>query len=97
TNRVLTAEEACAWGLVTRVVDADALESETAALVQMFASGPTQAFGGVKQLLHNSYGESAESQLDKEAKSIARMMTTRDGPHGISSFLNKQKPTFEGR
>ncbi|MEM1038543.1 MAG: enoyl-CoA hydratase/isomerase family protein [Pseudomonadota bacterium] len=96
SNRVLTADEACNWGLVTRVVDAEALESETAAVARTLADGPTQAYGGVKRLLHNSYGESAESQLDKEALSIAKMMTTRDGPHGIEAFLNKQKPTYEG-
>ncbi|MEL6946309.1 MAG: enoyl-CoA hydratase-related protein [Pseudomonadota bacterium] len=97
TNRVLTADEACAWGLVTRTVPADALQDEARNMARSFADGPTKAYGGAKRLLHTAFGETAETQLDKEAVSIAAMMTTRDGPHGIEAFLNKQKPSFEGR
>jgi len=96
TNRVLTAEEACAWGLVTRVVAHDALMDEARRLATQFAKGPTKAYGGAKRLLDTAYSENLESQLDKETRSIAAMMRTEDGPHGIASFLAKQKPEFKG-
>jgi 2-(1,2-epoxy-1,2-dihydrophenyl)acetyl-CoA isomerase len=49
TNRVLTAKEACEWGLVTRVVAPDDLMAEARALAAQFAKGPTKAYGGVKR------------------------------------------------
>lgn len=96
TNRVLTADEACAWGMVTRVVPAEDLMVEARKLAAQFASGPTKAFGGAKRLLETAYSESLETQLDKETRSIAAMMRTHDGPHGIESFLAKQKPSYRG-
>ena len=96
TNRRLTASEALDWGLVTRVVPADALATEARTLATQLASGPTKAFGGAKRLLTTAYEASLEAQLDKEARSIAAMMQTHDGPHGIASFLHKETPVFEG-
>ena len=97
TNRVLTAEEAMSWGMVTRVVPADALLDEARSLARSLADGPTKAFGGAKRLLETAYSESLETQLDKESRTIASMMRTHDGPHGIASFLNKSKPTYRGK
>lgn len=96
TNRVLTAEEACNWGMVTRVVAPEDLMTEARKLAAEFANGPTKAFGGVKRLLETAYAESLETQLDKETRSIAAMMRTHDGPHGVASFLAKRKPEYRG-
>lgn len=96
TNRVLTAEEARDWGMVTRVVPADDLMGEARTLAADLAAGPTKAFGGTKRLLETAYSESLETQLDKESRTIAAMMRTHDGPHGIFSFLGKKEPSFRG-
>ena len=61
-----------------------------------FAAGPTKAFGGLKRLLETAYAETFETQLDRETRSIAGMMETHDGPHGIESFLNKTPTNFKG-
>ena len=97
TNRVLTAQEAMDWGLVNRVVEPEDLMKEAMAMAKTFASGPTKAYGRLKRLLQTSFSDPAEAQLEKETQGIASMMTTRDGPHGLEAFLNKQKPEFEGR
>ena len=67
------------------------------AMVQDFAKGPTKSFGRLKRMLQTAFSDPMEAQLEKETQGIASMMTTRDGPHGLESFLNKQKPEFEGR
>jgi 2-(1,2-epoxy-1,2-dihydrophenyl)acetyl-CoA isomerase len=56
TNRVLRAQEALDWGLVTKVVPDDDLMSEANALAKQLASGATNAYGVVKRLLIDSYG-----------------------------------------
>ena len=48
TNRVLSADEAEAWGLVNRVVPDDEVDSAAAELAQQFASGPAWALGHAK-------------------------------------------------
>ncbi|TCS51827.1 enoyl-CoA hydratase [Primorskyibacter sedentarius] len=96
TNRVLSAQEACKWGLVTRVVASGQMIADARKLATELASGPTRAFGGAKRLLDTAYSESLETQLDKETRSIAEMMRTDDGQTGIEAFLSKQKPSFRG-
>ncbi len=97
TNRLLSAQEACDWGMVTRVVPAETLMDEAHKLATSFAAGPTRAFGGLKQLLQTAYSDPIETQLERETRSISQMMRTHDGPHGVNAFLNKQKPQFKGR
>lgn len=96
-NRVLTAAEAQEWGLVNKVVEPEAVLPEAQAMARQLASGPTKAFGGVKRLLDTAFSDGLETQLDRETRSIADMMVTRDGPAGIAAFLAKQKPVFEGK
>ncbi|MDH3738983.1 MAG: enoyl-CoA hydratase-related protein [Alphaproteobacteria bacterium] len=96
TNRLLSAEEACAWGLVSKVVPAEKLMVEAMAVARAFAVGPTKAFGISKNLLTTAYSETLEAQLDAESRGIAVTMNGRDGRHGIDSFLNKKKPEFTG-
>jgi len=97
TNRVLTANEACDWGLINKVVSPDDLMNEANALASSMAKGATKAFGVTKRLLQSAYSASIEEQLEKESQGISGMMNTVDGPHGVESFLNKEKPKFVGR
>lgn len=97
TNRVLTAKEACEWGMVSRVVPGSELMAEARRLAQTFAAGPTKAYGGIKQLLLTAYSEGFETQMDRETRAISGTMRTHDGPHGLDSFLNKRTPSFKGR
>ena len=96
-NRRLTASEACEWGLVTRVVPADALMDTAREIAAGFATGPTQAYGGTKRLLLSAFDGPLERQLELEAVSISDMARTRDGRHGIETFAARGKPSFEGR
>ena len=97
TNRLLTADEAVEWGIANKVVPADQLMDEAMTVAGRFAKGPTKAFGGAKRLLLSAFNASLESQLDAESRSIVDMAKTHDGPHGIDSFANKQKPKFQGK
>jgi len=97
TNRRLTAGEAHEWGLVTKVVGADQLQSEANALAAGFAAGPTKAFGGSKRLLLNAYANTLETQLEDETVSIANLTRGHDGREGIEAFAARRKPAFNGQ
>lgn len=96
TNRVLSAQEALDWGLVNTVVPADQVLAQAEALAATLAQGPTEAYGGVKQLLQTAATESLESQMERETRFIARAGASADGQEGIRAFLEKRRPTFSG-
>lgn len=96
TNRVLSAEEAQEWGIVTYVCDGEQLDVEVEKLASKLASGPTRAYGAVKQLLARTYDQSLEVQLEQESRLIAEMADSKDGREGLDAFLNKRKPNFKG-
>ena len=96
TNRLLTAEEALDWGIVTRVVDDDALATTTEELGLRLAAGPTRAYAAVKKLLSRTFEQSLEVQLEEESRLIAAMAASADGREGLDAFQNKRKPIFKG-
>ncbi len=96
TNRTLSAHEALDWGIVNRVVDDEACVDAAMALAKELAAGPTGAYGGVKNLLASSFGDSLEGQMEREARHIARRAGGADVPEGIRSFLEKRPAKFIG-
>jgi 2-(1,2-epoxy-1,2-dihydrophenyl)acetyl-CoA isomerase len=97
TNRRLSAEEALEWGLINRVVDDEALMEEAEELARNLASGATRAYGAVKKMLTETFTNPLETQMELEARAIAKMAQTPDGREGIDAFVGKRKPNFTGR
>ena len=96
TNRVLSAREAQEWSLVTRVVPDAALAAEAQALAAELAAGATRALGAAKRLLHHSFAESLETQMELEAQAIAERARGADAREGIAAFIAKRAPKFAG-
>ena len=96
TNRVLSAKEAHEWGIVTKVVPDAELLTEADSLARQLAAGATRALGKAKRLLHHSFAESLETQMEIEAQAIADSARTRDAREGIAAFIAKRKPDFRG-
>lgn len=94
TNRIVSAEEAERWGLVSRLSESDDVLGEARALAAELAAGPRDALGVTKQLLWKALERTFDDQLDVEAETIARLVETTDGREGIDAFLAKRTPTF---
>jgi 2-(1,2-epoxy-1,2-dihydrophenyl)acetyl-CoA isomerase len=97
TNRVLSADEAMQWGLVNAVVPDAELQDEAMALAQKLAAGATQALGAAKRLMHHSFSESLETQMELEALGIAEQAAGGDAREGIAGFVAKRSPQFTGK
>jgi 2-(1,2-epoxy-1,2-dihydrophenyl)acetyl-CoA isomerase len=93
-NRQLSAEEAVAAGLATRVVASERLGEEATAVAIELASGPTAAFGATRRLLLDSFGNSLETQMELESRSISALACSPDGKEGVDAFISKQEPEF---
>jgi 2-(1,2-epoxy-1,2-dihydrophenyl)acetyl-CoA isomerase len=97
SNRRLTAAEAHAWGLVSEVVEADALPARAAELAQLYAAMPTRAVGMTKRLFDHADTSTLDEQLDMEAQLQAVAAQSDDFREGVNAFLEKRPPSFSGR
>lgn len=97
TNRVLSAQEAEAWGLVNRVVPDDQVDAATAELAQSLADGPAWSLGRAKNIVYAGLDAPLEQAGELEGVTIAAAMATEDGREGIAAFVEKRKPAFKGR
>ena len=97
TARMLPAQEARDWGIVTKVVPDAELVSEAHALAQDLADSATYAIGLAKRMFQSMYTPSLEALLETEILSSAIARLTDDHKEGIAAFAEKRKPKFKGR
>lgn len=93
----LDAGAAQSAGLVDLVVDDDRVMAEAERIGRELASGPTEAYGGIKRLFLQAPNRSFESQLEDEAQTLAAISRAADAREGIKAFREKRTPRFEGR
>lgn len=93
----LDADTAAAIGLATRVVDDEALPSETAALARRLADGPTFAYAATKKLLTAEQDMGLAASIEMEAMTQALLMTTDDHAEFHRAFTEKRDPDWRGR
>lgn len=96
-NQTWGAEEAERHGLLSRVVDDGDLTTEALALAERLAAGPTLTFGEMKRLLLSTTDQPLETQLELEARAIARCARTEDSWNAIQAIMSKRTPTYSGR
>lgn len=95
-NRRIAAEEAEAIGMVTRLVDDEALAEEGRAVAQQLADSPVEAFGAARLLLQQSFQGSYESHLEQELRAIVRAGASSECSEGIAAYAARRKPDFRG-
>ncbi|MCC7088653.1 MAG: enoyl-CoA hydratase [Chloroflexi bacterium] len=94
---VFDAQRALELGLVTRVVAHEALMDETMALARRLASGPTLAYGRIKDNFVYGATNSFADTLTREAENMIASGRTQDHLNAARAFVEKREPTFEGR
>ncbi len=93
TNRVLTARDAEAMGLVSRVMADEVLMAEALKLAHQLAEGPV-SLSLTKELVNRAFTSSLAEFLEHEALTQAAAFGTADFAEGVAAFLEKRKPVF---
>ena len=97
TNRRLSAAEAEELGMVNRSVPEAEFGAAVTELAGRLAAGPTLAYVRARRLLRSSLANDPFTQMDAEAAGIIAAGETHDFLEGITAFVEKRRPHFEGR
>ena len=97
SGRRLSAAEALEWGLVSEVVADDRLAERADERAAELAALPTRGIGLTKRLFDHAETATLDEQLEFEAQLQAAATQTADFREGVSAFLEKRQPNFEGR
>jgi 2-(1,2-epoxy-1,2-dihydrophenyl)acetyl-CoA isomerase len=97
SGRRLSAAEAQQWGIVSEVVEGEALGRRAAEVATELAALPTRAIGMTKRLLDRAPAATLDDQLEWEAQLQAAATKTDDFREGVNAFLEKRPPDFHGR
>ena len=93
----ISAEQAADWGMISRVVEDEELESEAVALAVRLAQGPTAAYSLLRKLARNAEQASLSDALGAERRAQTVAGRTEDFKSGVMAFIQKRQPTFEGK
>jgi len=97
TGDVIDAATALDWGLVSRVVEGDALMDEAGALAGKIAAMPPHALRHAKNLMRQGRSTSYDTALEMAANTQALMHLTDDHMEGVDALIEKRAPEFRGR
>ena len=97
SGRIVSGEEALRLGLLTELVDDDALDQRAMAIAAELAASAGLALGMAKRLFIGAAGVGLDAFLELESHVQNQLLATRDHREGVSAFLGKRAPKFEGR
>jgi enoyl-CoA hydratase/carnithine racemase len=97
TGAPFTAEEACAWGMVNKVVPDDKLMEEVLAVARRIAENAPVSVRQAKKAIDKATELDRASGYAFELEAYYRTVVTEDRQEGINAFNEKRKPRYKGR
>ena len=93
----ISAKHASEWGMIWEWAPDAEFSDLWQARAAHLANGPTEAYRHMKEAIRQSWENTRDGQLDLEARQQGKCALSRDFKEGVVAFMEKRKPTFEGR
>lgn len=95
TGEALSAEEACAMGLVDEVVDDALLEERTQTLAGLIADKPRSSIQTMARLVDRDFRSSFRAHLQYEAECFVQAYQLPAAREGYDAFFEKRPPRWQ--
>ncbi len=96
TGKTLSSDEAEKIGLVNYVYPMDELWDKTMEYASGLANGPSRAVGLIKRSVVEGLEVPLKQALALERELQNRLFATKDAHEGLTAWVEKRKPVFEG-
>ncbi len=93
----LKADDVARLNLVNKVVSQEDLDAEVQALATRLSHLPGKALASMKHMLNVHAFSGLNEALDMEVEQQNMMAATDDFKEGISAFMEKRKPVYQGK
>jgi 2-(1,2-epoxy-1,2-dihydrophenyl)acetyl-CoA isomerase len=97
TGEKVSANQAMAMNMIYKSISDDLFEDEVKKLAIGLAQMPTKGIGLTKRALNQSWDNTLQEQLNLEELLQTEAGKTEDFKEGVSAFLEKRKPVFNGK
>jgi len=97
TGRMITAQEACDYGILNFVYTAEELESKTMEIANTITQKSSYAIERAKKSIKAVSEMNLENGLKLEREMFVECANSEDGKEGITAFIEKRKPNFKGK
>ncbi len=97
SGRMISAEKACAWGIVNEVFPAEELLTKALETAKVIAGMGTLGVRYAKDAIANGLNMGKEDGFRYEASLFGVLFATEDQKEGMGAFVEKRKAEFKGK
>jgi enoyl-CoA hydratase/carnithine racemase len=97
TGRMFSAQEAFAMRLISEVAPSGQALARALEIANEIAAMPPISVMQIKEIVNAGLNASLDTALMLERKAFQLQFATRDQKEGMRAFLEKRKPTYEGK
>jgi enoyl-CoA hydratase/carnithine racemase len=97
TGRMFSAAEALSMGVISELTPTGQALARALEIATEIAAMPPIAVMQIKEIVNAGLNAPLDTALMLERKALLLQFATRDQKEGMRAFLEKRKPTFEGK